>query len=270
MPAIQPARLRQQIMPLIDTFDQPGKFVSSLHDLLEFYADRTLRSSQVIEAAPLLNSYRVPLPVMRFIERDLASSIDAQPVAAFELADALWQQSWVETRLLAITILGKLPTSPPEMISDRARDWGSSCKEEIIIKALASRGVQRLRVEQPEHFFQLLENWYSSGELPQLLLALRSTPDLVNERKFDNLPLVYRWIGPLVRDVDPEYKVDLREVIRSLIRRSPQETAYFIRQSLASASNDYTARLIRPVVDEFPDEVRASLLQEIRDVRKNS
>jgi hypothetical protein len=268
MPAIQPARLRKQVQRLLETFDQPDIFVSLLHELLEFYADRTLRSSQVIEAAPLLNSYRVPKPVMRFIERDLAASIVAQPEAAFNLADALWNQRWLETRLLALTILGRLPTSNPDLISERVREWGSSCKEEKVLKALASDGVQRLRKEQREDFIRLLEDWYSSGELPQVLLGLRSTPDLLKDKKFDNLPLIFRWVGPLVRDVDLEFKEDLREVMRYLIRRSPQETAFFIRQALASAHDGKTARMLRPVVDEFPEEMKASLIQEIREFRK--
>jgi hypothetical protein len=268
MPAIQPARLSQQVLRLLDTFEQPDKFVSSLHELLEFYADRTLRASQVIESAPLLNRYRVPKPVMRFIERDLAASIEALPEAALTLADKLWSQRWLETRLLAITILGRITPSNPDLISGRARAWGSSCKEEKVLKALASDGVQRLRKEQRGHFIRLLEDWYSSGELPQILLGLRSTPDLLDDKKFDNLPLIYRWIGPLVREVDLEFKEDLMEVLRYLIRRSPQETAYFIRQALASASDDQTARMLRPVVDEFPEEMKTSLIQEIREYRK--
>lgn len=267
MPAIQPTRLRQQVAQLVDNYSTSEKFIASLHELLAFYADRTLRSSQVVEAAPLLHSYRVAKPVMRFIERELAPFLDANLDEAIILADDLWKQRWLETRLLAISILGKIPTDPPDPISDRARSWGSSCKEEKVLKTLASEGIRRLRIEQFDQYLQLLEDWYSADQLPQTLLGLRSTPSLLNSKEFDNLPLVFRWIAPLLRESDQEYKDDLTEVLRCLARSSPRETAFFIRQALASSNSDQTAKVIRRVVGEFPDDIQASLREDIREFR---
>jgi hypothetical protein len=61
MPAIQPARLRQQAALMVEHFDQPAAFVRSLHHLLEYYADRAHRPGQAGKPPALLAAYNVPL-----------------------------------------------------------------------------------------------------------------------------------------------------------------------------------------------------------------
>nr|MBC8496853.1 DNA alkylation repair protein [Chloroflexota bacterium] len=176
MPAIQPARLTAQTVELTEHFDSPKKFVAALHDLLDFYAARTLRPGQVFESAPLLNSYQVSKPVLRNIERALAGRVDADPEAALALADELWHQRWVETRLLAILILGRIPPTPPERVTERAQAWGLECREDKIVKALASTGIARLRSENRDAFIALLGNWMTSSDRRLMMLGLRALP----------------------------------------------------------------------------------------------
>ena len=65
MPAIQPARLKQQAVLLAQQFDNPVAYVRSLHHLLDFYADRAHRPGQSGKPAPLTSAYRVHPPVLR-------------------------------------------------------------------------------------------------------------------------------------------------------------------------------------------------------------
>ncbi len=267
MPAIQPARLATQAAELTEHFGSPEKFVSALHDLLDFYADRTLRPGQVIESAPLLKSYQAPGQVLRQIERELAEMVDSDPEAALALADALWIEEWVETRLLAIAILGRIPPHPSDRITERAQFWGIACREEKIVKALASTGIARLRAEARDDFIDLLENWLDSEERSAVLIGLRALPALLEIENFDNLPLVFRWIAPLVRQVDREIRDDLLVVVHLLAKQSPQETVYFLRQSLAATTNPQTAKLLRRALDELPEEISSTLRLELRQRR---
>ncbi len=267
MPAIQPARLATQAAELIEQFDSPKRFVAALHDLLDFYADRTTRPSQVIESAPLLHSYQAPRPVLRHIQRELVKDIQVDPEAALALADALWAERWVETRLLAISILGCVSPTPPERVIERAQEWGAKCKEEKIIKALASKGLDRLRTEADDAYIVLLENWLSSSHSSLVLIGLRALPSLLEIEGFDNLPLVFRWIGPIVREADREIRGDLITVIRLLAKRSPQETIYFLRQSLAATTNPKLDKLVRRALEELPDDMRETLRLELRQRR---
>ncbi len=267
MPAIQPARLASQAAALSENFETPKKFLTALHDLLDIYADRTTRPSQVIESAPLLKSYQVPKPVLRHIQREVAKRIDADPESALALADVLWAERWVETRLLAISILGRVLPAPAERVVERARAWGSDCKEEKIVKALASTGLDRLRAEARDEFMRLLEDWLTSEEHPLVLTGLRAIPSLLETKNFGNLPVVFRWIGPLVREADREIRDDLITVIYFLAKLSPKETMYFLRQSLEATSNPKTAKLIRRTLDELPEEMSATMRLELRQRR---
>jgi hypothetical protein len=264
MPAIRPALLKVQAAEIAELYQDPTAFKRALRDLLEFYADRTLRPGRVIESAPLLKSYKVPKPVLRQVEQALGGKINHEAEAALVLADALWQERWLESRFLAIDLLARVPPEPPERISQRVEAWGVECKEDIVVKALVTEATQRLRSEARPHFLSCLEGWLGSEEQPYLKLGLRSIPALLADESFENLPLLFRWIGPLVREVELGIKDDMAQVLRTLAQRSPQETAYFLRQALTTASSPHTASLIRRVLAQFPPSLQASLREALR------
>src|SRR3989304_215281 len=101
MPAIQLARLKIQSAQLSEDFVRPDKFVRGLRDLLELYADRTRRSGQFGEPAPLLPAFKVPAPVLRQVLKDLAPMATGDPQGGLALCEALWAEPFLEFRLLA-------------------------------------------------------------------------------------------------------------------------------------------------------------------------
>jgi hypothetical protein len=66
-------------------------------------------------------------------------------------------------------------------------------------------------------------------------------------------------VTPYLRIIQPALRPDVLVVVRTLIRCSPAETAYLLRQNLAVPDNPDTAWLIRQVLDDFPEETRAGL-----------
>jgi len=60
MPAIHPARMKIQVARLGEKIRQPEVFVRELHNLLDFYADRTHRPGQFGEPPPLLAIIKPP------------------------------------------------------------------------------------------------------------------------------------------------------------------------------------------------------------------
>ena len=267
MPAIQPVRLSAQIDELVSTFDAPLAFSRAMHELLNFYADRTLRSSQVIEAAPLLHSYRITSPVMRQIERTLQVRIDDAPDQALILADQLWSERWLETRLLAITIVGNLPGDFTQEIISRITAWGTECKEDKVLRSLLSKGLAHIRLTAFDEYLALLESWLLSPDSAKVYLGIHALPALLKIESFENLPLIFRWLMPQVREINSAHKNDLIYVIRLLIQRSPQETAYFLRQALNVTVDKQTSVLIRRVLDDFPESLRQTLHETLRASR---
>ena len=72
MPAINPARLKQQAALLADHFDSPAAFVRSLHHLLDYYSERVQRTGQAGVMPTLLPAYRVRPQVLRLVLQELS------------------------------------------------------------------------------------------------------------------------------------------------------------------------------------------------------
>ncbi len=123
MPAISPARLKHQAALLAEHFDDPPAFVRSLHHLLESYSNRVYRPGQAGELPPLLQTYRVQPPVLRQLLLAIAPLASKNPDAGLALCDALWEQPYLEFRLLAASLLGQLPCSPAEPVIARMKAW---------------------------------------------------------------------------------------------------------------------------------------------------
>ncbi len=264
MPAITLARLRQQTAVLAGQFGQPASFVRGLQELLEFYADRTQRPGQAGAPPPLLKTYRVPAPVLRQLKLELGPLAEAQPEQALRLADALWEQPSLELRLLAATLLGQVPLTDPELILETALSWCRSGIEERILSAVIKDGLRRFRMESPAWLVEHLQGWLSEGDIQTQQLGLRTLRPLLDEPGFENLPVFFRLLSPFMRTTPAPLRPDLLVLLENLARRSPQETAFFLRQNLDMPSNEFTAWLTRQCLHAFPQEVQSSLRLALR------
>jgi hypothetical protein len=68
MPAVDIARLKTQAAVLVEKFDQSVVFLKELHEILDIYADRTLRKGLVAAPITVIPAYRAPQSVLRQIE----------------------------------------------------------------------------------------------------------------------------------------------------------------------------------------------------------
>src|SRR5512141_1100311 len=101
MPAIDLTRLRKQAARLSDFFFVPDEFIKHLHEMLDSYVNYTVRKPRAVAPGANLPSYRTPAVIVRQIEQDLASqaTLHQNSEAALELADRLWDEEWLETRI---------------------------------------------------------------------------------------------------------------------------------------------------------------------------
>jgi hypothetical protein len=162
-------------------------------------------------------------------------------------------------------LLGQIPPKPPEEITERLKRWITTDVEFFLIEALLIHGVQRLHNEQPQVFLQLIESWMESTNTFQQQLGLRALVQLIHDPSFENLPVFFRLIQPLCQATPAALRPDLLDVISALARRSPKETAYFLRQSLMFPDAPDTPWLIRQSLNQFPVELQSSLRQAMRD-----
>ena len=260
MPAIQLPRLKIQAAKLAEQFADPVVFCRSLHNLLDYYAGRAYRPGQTGDPPPLMATYHVPPPVLREVIKDLTPFTLSAPEAALALSDALWSEPYLEFRLLAVSLLGLISPHPPDPVILRVRAWAKPRTEARLTRALINTGLTQIRREHPVHYLQLAETWLASPELFSQQLGLQALVPLLDLQEFQDIPHIIKMLTPLIRTAPSPLRPDLIDVITGLAKRSPQETAYFLRQNLAVKSdNPVTAWLIRQSLHSFPAEIQTSL-----------
>jgi hypothetical protein len=265
MPAIDPARLRRQTADLAEWFGRPERLVTELAALLEYYADRTQRrqSEKAHAAAPLLTTHNVPEPALKRILAELARQGQSDPQGGLALADAMWARPVTEMRLLAARLLGRLPGLPPKEVIARLVAWGAENREEILVPALAGEAPARLRAEALDRYFDLARAWLEAETPRQQRLGLRSLRVLLEETGFDDLPVIFRLLAPLVRQHPASLRPSLLRLVEALARASAPETAYFLRECLARGGK--AGRVLRQSLEFFEAGQAAALRRALRD-----
>jgi len=264
MPAIQPARLRQQAVLLAERCADPGAYVRNLHFLMDFYADRARRPGQSGKPGPLITAYNVRPPVLRTILQEILPEALKDPQEALALCDALWDEPYLEFRILAAMLLGQLPIEPPEAITRRLEAWITPDLEEHLVTALLTHAAFNLRQGSPQTLVNLIQKWMENQNIFYQQVGLHAILTLVEEPGFENIPAFFQILQPLVRQSPSALKPDLLDALAALAQRSPQETAYFLRQTLATPNAKDTAWMIRQILPEFPFEIRRSLRDTVR------
>ena len=260
MPAIQLARLKIQSANLAKSFANPGTFVGGLHELLDFYADRTRRPGQAGKPPPLHFAYNVPTPVLRWVLKELTPLVKDNPQAGFTLCDALWAESYFEFRLLAASLLGEIRPSAPNDCLKRVDKWTTPQTEDRLINVVVKEGLEYLRQNYPDQYMNQVEIWLNSKEIHNKKLGLRAMSALIAAQDFENLPALYRILAPQIREVPGKLKPDMLDTIKALAQRFPNEVAFFLKQNLEiKTDNPGTSWLIRNSLRYFPNNIQTSL-----------
>ena len=112
-------------------------FITELKNLLDYYSDRTRKPGEGGAKLNLLRAYHVPKQVTKQIENILKPKIILNPEASLKLADLLWNENWLECRILALTVLGWIPPDPPQMIIKRLETWSKESEIDRILGHLS-------------------------------------------------------------------------------------------------------------------------------------
>src|SRR5215213_698798 len=230
MPAIDLARRKKQTAQLADLFDQPVVFLRELREVLEFYINRTLRSLSVAPSS-VLPTYRTPVVVLRQIEKELGSIAERQPIQALELADALWDEGWLETKLLAAFLLGRIPPQEERLLA-RLTAWTQAVRDPSVRAALLTTSLTRLRRETPNLFLILVKEWLHPARQRMWSNGIQALVPLISSEDFDNLPPIFETIEPILKASPAALQFDIQELLITLYRASPDETTFFIHQVL--------------------------------------
>lgn len=259
MTAVNPTRLRHQIQDIIAVFDAPVAFHQALRGLFSLYANYSLRFGETAPIRPLIQMYHLPHPVTRQLNLDLQPRITADPPAALALADELWNDPYYEIKQTAIVIIGSIPPDDPQVIIDRLKLWLTPDLDQVLKADLLSTGTRALQESFPQAWETLVLSLLSKTDPAMNALGIQALVAGAKRPNFQNLPSVYRLASPFIRDPQTAFIRDLEALIETLVAISPQETGFFLRQTLALSISPETPRLIKNCLASFPEEIQADL-----------
>lgn len=263
MPAIQPDRLKQQAAELAQCFSDGEKFIRALNSLLGEYAERAIRPGQSGEPSPLLDKFGVPPPVLRYILLAVSPYVVTDPASAFSLCDQLWKEPNLEYRTLAIGLLGKIPTSEAGQVIERVEIWAQQESERRLILNLFEVGLAEIRKFHSALLLDLVQEWLQEPGLEKQKLGLMVLLSLANEPEYENLPIFFRLLTPLVVNIKAELRPELMDILLALARRSPPETAYFVTELLLITNCQSAGWLARQLIPHLPEAIAVQLRQAL-------
>jgi hypothetical protein len=263
MPAIDIARLKTQAAVLVEKFDQPVVFLKGLHEILDLYADRTLRAGLVASPVTVLPAYRTPPAVLRQIEMELAPLASTFPEQAMSLTDALWKDGYLETRLLAATLLGRIHPETPLLI-ERISAWAARARDQHIRSALLNTSLGRLRRESPVTFLKLISGWLDPASNKMWSHAIYALLPLLEDPSYENLPPVYNAVSWIVSNAPSMLQNDIVDLVKALYIASPVETTYFLRQTLSGTPSPEALLTFRRIIPSLPPPLQPIIQELVR------
>jgi hypothetical protein len=263
MPAIDLARLRKQASRLADFFFVPDEFLKHLHELLDFYVNRTVRKQTAIAPGSNLPTYRTHNIVIKQIEQEISRSASDYPEAALELADLLWDEGYLETKLLAAFLLGKIPPQESHLLP-RLTAWTQQIHDANLLAELLDSSLARMRKESPGQFLQLVAEWLQPERARLWQNGIQAVTSAVADPAFINLPPLFKLIAPVVEAAPAKLQNEIEELVLALYKRSPAETTYFLRQVLTTSNDPMTAITFRRIASAFPQKLKDELGEFIR------
>jgi hypothetical protein len=264
MPAIQPSRLKQQAARLAETFTQPDRFLSTLHDLFEFYANRAHRMVQRSAEYSLLPHYEVSPTVIHQVEYELDACCHKHPEVIVPLADRLWADAYLEVRLVAIYLLGRLPVDLGESVLERLAAWIDTTNDRQLMTALLKMGAIQVHQKHPDWWWNQVRNWCSNVNPGLCSRGIRALTEMSKEDAFDEFPEVFSLANPIFVEASSKLESELVDLLRVLAQRSPSETAYFLKQASLLSSKPDTERLVRRCLPFLAEPYRSNLRSSLR------
>src|SRR5512147_343883 len=264
MPAIDLARLKKQTAQLADLFGQPNEFLRAHREVLDFYVNRTLRSQSVAPSS-VLPTYRTPTVVLRQIENELGPVAARRPIQALELADALWDEGWLETRLLAAFLLGRIPPQEERLLA-RLTAWTQAVRDPDVRAALLTTSLTRLRKETPDLFLILVKEWLHPARKRMWSNGIQALVPLIASAEFDNLPPIFEIISPILKASPAALQFDIQELLTALHKKSSDETIYFIEQTLKSTKSELPVIALRRMLPDLPQDLQTNLRELLRQI----
>jgi hypothetical protein len=256
MPAIELGRLQQQVNQLSDLFQHPGSYLQAVDTLLKDHAGPVHRQGRVKGLRPMLRSYEVPPPLLKILTLEMSLQAKEYPQEALAIADGLWEQETMETRQLAIHLLGSIVLPSPQEITKRLENWASENQEQLLTPELAEIGTRSLRSTSADQLLNFAAQLLSNKDYRKQILCLGMLQNLVLSDHFPDLPRLFDLLIPVSKKPDRRIRPELASLLGEMAKSSPKETEYFLGKLLSDEPGEDCRWLVRQAMKALPDDSR--------------
>jgi hypothetical protein len=262
MPLVQLSRLRSQLNALEAHFNNPEVFRDSLVSLFLVYESKKASTNIWLRKNSQFFTYNVPESVMAELESRLETLARLNPASALVNADNLWKIPYYEPKKAAIALISNLTDLYNIEFLKRIQNWLSVELEVNLIKPLVASVETRPGLLQDKQWLDYLKKWLTSREIQDIKLGLQLL-DRTLSHGYNNLPLIFSVLTPLINKPPFPIQKDLVNVIQELIVLSEAETASFLIMSGKLFPDTENLKFLRKCIPLFDDffqkEIRSAL-----------
>jgi hypothetical protein len=258
MPAVELGRLQQQVAQISDLFQQPAEYLLAAENLLRDHGMPVHRQGRVKGLRPILVSYEVPPPLLRLLAQEMSAQAREHATDAVAIADGLWSRPVLETRQLAISLLGSIEGLPGE-ITKRLEAWAQQNREPLLVAELSADGTKTLRANHQDALLEMAVRLLSGEDARKQILAIGALRGLVSEEQLSNLPKMFDLLAPVCKDPDRKIRPELAELLVGLAQASPKETEFFLQEISRGQPSESAGWLVRQAARALPADSQARL-----------
>lgn len=254
MPAVQLARLRQQIARLGESFHEPSEFRRGLEGLLEHYGDLTYRRGEEIIESGQLKSFNISPLVMRQLEMELSRLSGKDIQANFELIDGIWKSDYREMRQIAIYLLGRIAGEQPRSYFATLKRWSQPGEDPNLLAELFQTSGEKVRASEPEAWLALVDGWCRHKNFRVQEIGLLALQPFLKEKGLVHLPEIFTLLESLLLETPLTLQKQLLAICQQLYETSPTESLVYFKQLADSGASQHFLRLMRRLLPSLGDE----------------
>jgi hypothetical protein len=191
-----------------------------------------------------------------------------RPSEAITLTKVLWEAGSLESRLLAAYLLGNIPSDQVVPILTNLPDWLNQSTDKQIRTALLTNALARVRRENSQAFFAILESWLRGPQPALQVWGLQALIPLLQDPQFENLPAVFRILRPAIQAASPSTQLELQDCLVALENVSLTETVAFLREVIRDTPNPMMLRILRRILPVLSPDLQEALLEILRQQTK--
>ena len=254
MAVIQIPRLRSQINAIIIHYADTDAFLSGLRSFFGIYSQRKSTAALYESDRKTMLYYGLPEVVENELEIAFKGVAKNHPNEAVEIADHLWREQFFESRKLAIILVSALDSPYSDLYLRRMDQWIQKDLDEHLFNEILQASNQIPYLTVNEKWISIINSWLHSDSKVLIQYGLQALCQLVKKKEFQNLPFVFSLMMPVFSQPILAMQKELMALIKTLVHRTPSETASFLISMAEIYPSQTMLAFIRkciPLFDEF-------------------